>query len=108
MLVSEKRTIKLGFAIGAAISNHKLCCCLFLQGEDEPADLSASTMALVEQVAATIERLSGKIESLQGKMGKIHSRLGRVEANPSIFNTSAGANDANKANIFDVDFAGGL
>ncbi|EFJ47535.1 hypothetical protein VOLCADRAFT_91947 [Volvox carteri f. nagariensis] len=84
---------------------------------DPTADLSASTLQLVEQVQATITRLTGKIEALQvplllrevkvwtgkalrpcsitlfrhcrGKMGKIHTRLGRVETNPNIFNTGA-------------------
>ncbi|KXZ48358.1 hypothetical protein GPECTOR_28g765 [Gonium pectorale] len=81
---------------------------------DPGSDLSASTLALVEQVQATISRLTGKIEALQGKMGKIHTRLGRVEANPNIFNTGppmagmAGDPGGAGKNIFDVDFAGGM
>ncbi|GLI64818.1 hypothetical protein VaNZ11_008225 [Volvox africanus] len=81
---------------------------------DPTADLSASTLQLVEQVQATIGRLTGKIEALQGKMGKIHTRLGRVEANPNIFNTGppmggmAGDTGGAGKNIFDVDFAGGM
>ncbi|KAG2491337.1 hypothetical protein HYH03_010341 [Edaphochlamys debaryana] len=84
-------------------------------GGGEGGDLSASTLALVEQVQATITRLTGKIEALQGKMGKIHTRLGRVEANPNIFGAGPGLGPmgpgdpggANK-NIFDVDFTGGM
>ncbi|GFR48528.1 hypothetical protein Agub_g10423 [Astrephomene gubernaculifera] len=83
-------------------------------GSSSAADLSASTLQLVEQVQATISRLTGKIEALQGKMGKIHTRLGRVEANPNIFNTGppmgpmAGDPGGAGKNIFDVDFAGGM